>query len=528
VPDSDDARGHNLTEGPLLKPLILLSLPIVASQLMQVMYNLADTFWVGRLGQSAVTALSLSLPFVFLMISLGGGLTVAGTVLVSQNTGAGNTEQVRHVAGQTIAFVSLVSVGLAAIGFVLSPYLLPLIGGSADPEAISLAVEYTRVIFVGVVFMFGFFVFQALLRGYGDTMTPMYLMGASVVLNILLDPFLILGFQDNLLFPLADALPVGVDFTAMQAQLYAATGFDGFGVVGAAVATVFSRGVAAMIGLGLLFSGRLGITISLSDLWLDPETVKKIVEIGTPTAAEQGANSLAYTVMTSLAALVSGPAVAAYGVGNRINTLVFLPAVGLARGTETAVGQNLGAEETERAKRAVMLSTGIVVAVFGLVSVLVFVFARPLVAVFVPGEPVVIELGTGYFQIIGPTYVFMGLFQVVNAGFRGAGSTRTAMVFSMVSQWGVRIPPTYLLITAFGFAASGVWWGIAFSHIAAALVVGVWYFYGSWTDNVIDEDDDASDAVESESVDREGPAEDVEDGDPWIDPEEADVDGTDD
>jgi putative MATE family efflux protein len=410
--DASD-QSVDLTDGPLLKPLILLSLPIVASQLMQVMYNLADTFWVGRLGQSAVTALSLSLPFVFLMISLGGGLTVAG---------------------QTISFVSLVSIGLAAIGFVLAPVLLPLIGRSADSEAIRLAVTYTRIIFVGVIFMFGFQIFQALLRGYGDTVTPMYLMGASVGLNILLDPFLILGFDDNLLFEWADAVLIGVDFLALQADLYAATDFAGFGVEGAAVATVTSRAIAAAIGMWLLFSGRLGLTITAADLRLHLDTVKKIIDIGVPTAAEQGANSLAHTVMTSLAAMVSGPAVAAYGIGNRINTFVFLPAVGLARGTETAVGQNLGAERNDRARRAVMLSSGIVIGVFGLVSVLVFLLARPLVTVFIPGEPAVIRLGKGYFKIIGPTYVFMGIFQVVNAGFRGAGSTRTAMAFSMISH----------------------------------------------------------------------------------------------
>lgn len=485
----EDGRARNLTEGPLLKPLVLLSLPIVASQLLQVTYNLADTFWVGRLGQDAVTALSLSLPFVFLMVSLGGGLTVAGTVLVSQNTGAGNTDRVSHVAGQTIAFVSLISIGLATIGFVLAPVLLPLIGGSASANAIALSVEYTRIIFVGVVFMFGFFIFQALLRGYGDTVTPMYLMAASVVLNVLLDPFLILGFRDNLLFEWADALPLGVDFLALEADLLAATGFSGMGVTGAAVATVFSRGIAALIGLWLLFSGRLGLTIAPSDLWLDRSTVRKIIDIGVPTAAEQGANSLAYTAMTGLAAMVSGPTVAAYGIGNRINTLVFLPAMGLARGTETAVGQNLGAEQTDRAKRAVMLSSGIVVAVFGLVSVLVFLLARPLVTVFIPGEPEVIALGTDYFRIIGPTYVFMGLFQVINGGFRGAGSTRTAMAFSIVSQWGVRIPPTFLLITTLGIGAMGVWLGIAVSHVLAAAAVAAWYARGTWATNVLDDED---------------------------------------
>ncbi|MFB6189923.1 MAG: MATE family efflux transporter, partial [Halapricum sp.] len=235
----------------MLKPLVLLSLPIIVSQLMQVGYNLADTFWVGRLGQDAVTALSLSLPFVFLMISLGSGLTVAGTVLVSQNTGAGKTDRVGHVAGQTITFVSLVSLGLAALGFFLAPILLPLIGTTPGTAVNRLAIEYTRTVFVGVIFMFGFFIFQALLRGYGDTVTPMNLMGASVFLNVVLDPFLVLGFQHNPVFEWLQALPVGIDFLAMQAHLYASTGFTGMGVQGAAIATVFSRGVAAAIGMAM-------------------------------------------------------------------------------------------------------------------------------------------------------------------------------------------------------------------------------------------------------------------------------------
>ena len=501
--ENTEGRSRDLTSGPLLKPLVFLSLPIVASQLMQVAYNLADTFWVGRLGQDAVTALSLSLPFVFLMVSLGGGLTVAGTVLVSQNTGAGNTREVGHVAGQTIAFVSLVAIVLAALGFLLAPVLLPFIGATPGTEINRLAVEYTRTIFVGVIFMFGFFIFQALLRGYGDTMTPMYLMAGSVVLNIVLDPFLILGFQGNPIFEWLQILPIGVDFLALQADLFAATEFTGLGVQGAAIATVFSRGVVAVIGLWLLFSGRLGISIQFSDLLLERESVTKIIEIGVPTAAEQGANSLAYTAMTALVALVSPAAVAAYGIGNRINTLVFLPAMGLAQGTETAVGQNLGAGETDRAKRSVYLSGAIVVVGFTVVSLLAFVFAESIVSVFISGEGAadVVRMGTDYFKIIGPTYVFMGLFQVINGGFRGAGSTRTAMVFSMISQWGLRIPPTYILITVFSFGATGAWYGVAISHVGAALLAILWYLRGTWATSVIEDDGEPAEESLEAAVD---------------------------
>ncbi|MFC6726632.1 MATE family efflux transporter, partial [Halobium palmae] len=283
------SRDVNLTDGELLKPMLVLAVPIVLSQMMQVAYNLADTFWVGRVGREAVAALSFSWPLVFLMISVGGGFTVAGTVLVAQNKGAGNDDQVDHVAGQTIA------VAFSVLGWFLSPHLLPLIGTTPGTVVHELSVEYTRTIFVGVFFMFGFFIFQALLRGWGDTRTPMYLMALGVALNVVLDPFLILGFQGNPLFGL-----VGLD--GLQSALYAATGFSGMGVQGAAVATVVSRGIGAVVGFYLLFSGSVGIELSPRDLVLQRETVERIVRIGAPSSVEQSTRALGVTAMTALVA----------------------------------------------------------------------------------------------------------------------------------------------------------------------------------------------------------------------------------
>ena len=471
----------------MLKPLLALSLPIVGSQLLQVTYNLVDTFFVGRLGADPVAALGFALPFSFLMISLGSGLTVAGTVLVAQHKGAGNEDRVAGVAGQTITFVSATSVVLAAIGYVLAPVLLPYVGTEPGTAVHALAVEYTRTFFVGVVFMFGFFIFQAILRGWGDTTTPLYLMSVSVGLNIVLDPFLILGFDGNPLF-------AWTGLTGIERELFALTGFTGFGVQGAAVATVFSRGVAAAVGFWLLFTGRVGISLSASDLRPELSVVYKILDVGGPSGLEKSAESLAYTAMTALVGIVGADAVAAYGIGNRINTLVYLPAVGLAQGTETAVGQNLGAGNNDRARTAVLLSSGIIVAVLSAFSVLAFLLAEPLVRVFIRGEDAatVVEMGTDYFRIIGPTYVFMGLFHVLNAGFRGAGSTRTAFVFSTLSQWGLRIPPTFAMITVLGMGAAGVWWGVAFSHVAAAALVAAWFVVGNWDRGVVDEEPDAA------------------------------------
>lgn len=200
---STDNREVDLLNGDLYRPLLVLAVPIVLSQVMQVAYNLINTYWVGHIGPDAVSAVSFSFPIIFLVISVTTGFAVAGTVLVSQNKGAGNDKAVDHVAGQTLMFTILASVVVGVIGYLLAPTLVTMIGATPGSQIHQWAVEYTRVLFVSIFVMFGFFMFRALLRGWGDTRTPMYLTAVSIVINIIIDPFLIYGFNDNLLLSFA-------------------------------------------------------------------------------------------------------------------------------------------------------------------------------------------------------------------------------------------------------------------------------------------------------------------------------------
>lgn len=480
-------RDVNVVDGALIKPLIVLSLPIIATNLLQVGYNIADTFWVGRLGQDAVSAISFSWAIVFLIITLAGGFAVAGTVLVAQNKGAGNLETVDHVAGQTIGFVIAVSAVLSVLGYVLAPWLLSLVGAVPGTTVFDLSVEYTRTIFLGIPFVFGFFIFQSLLQGWGDTRTPFYLMLFGVVLNVLIDPIFILGFEDNVLF---EAL--GLD--ALQASLFAATGFAGFGVQGAAFATILSRGLGAIIAFGLLLSGYVGLQPVVSDFWPKRETVREIIRIGAPASVEQSTTSLSVTILTALVAIAGAEAVAAYGIGSRLVTLVVLPALGFARGTETVVGQNLGANQADRARRAVLAAAGLIAIVLAGFSLAALAYAETLTAVFItgPDSGIVIEMGGDFLRIVGASFVFLGVFQIVQGGFRGSGSTRLAMVFSILGLLVIRIPAAYLGLTWFGLGETGVWYGIALSNVVIAVVVLGWFFRGTWTENVLDERPDPS------------------------------------
>jgi putative MATE family efflux protein len=476
-------RAVDVVNGRLVWPLIVLSVPIVVTNLLMVGYNLADTFWVGRLGQAGVSALSFSWAIIFLVISFGIGFNVAGTVLVAQNKGAGNLERIGRVAGQTVTFVFGLSVLIGFVGFLLTPTLLQLIGAEPGTLEYEYALAYTRTEFVGMPFIFAFFVFQSLLQGWGDTRTPLYLMTFSVALNVAIDPFFILGFQDNVVF-------VWFGLEALETQLYALTGFDGWAVQGAAFATILSRGLAAAIGVWLLLSGAVGIQLTASDFRLELETVRRLVAVGAPASVEVSTKAFSVTILTALVAIAGPTAVAGYGIGTRVTSMVVLPALGLARGVETVVGQNLGAEQVERAKRGVYAAAGLIAGVFLLFSVAVYALAAPIVDVFITGAGAggVTAIGAEYLRIVSLSFVFLGVFYIVQGAFRGSGSTRIAMAFAIIGFIVLRPLLAYGFAEPLGMGATGVFVGDALTNVIIVTLAGAYLLRGTWTDRVIDTD----------------------------------------
>ena len=445
--------------------MLRLAWPIVVFQLLQVAYNLADTLWLGRLSTNAVGAISLAFPLVFLVISVAGGFTTAGSVLVAQYTGADSERSAGLFAGQTLAFTTLLAIGLGVLGYVATgPMLAALPSQSATgAQVVPLAASYMEVFFVGMPFLFGFYVFEALMRGYGNTRAPMVIMAASVTLNVVLDPLLIFGWW----------------------------GLPALGIEGAAVATVFSRGIATLVGVWLLFRSDLGPDVELGDLRLALDNVREITRLGVPTSLEQSASALALVTLTAIVVTFAPPVVAAYGVGNRLISLVFLPALGLARATETTVGQNLGADRPNRAGRAVRLAAGSAGGAMVLVAVVAALFAEPIVGVFIatgtPAAAETVRLGAAYLAIRSVEFGFMGVMQVVLGGFRGAGNTTTAMGFSLLTLWVVRVPAVYGLAFLAGLGPTGIWVGMALGHIVGAVVSVAWFTRGTWKDSLVEE-----------------------------------------
>ena len=185
-------RAQALLEGPILKSLLMLAVPIIIANVLQSAYQLIDAFWVGRLGDAAVAAVSVSFPVIFLTIALGSGLGIAGSILVAQYYGANDQKMVDHVAAQTILAIVISSILLGAAGFALTTTLLNMMG--VTQEVFEGAKGFMNVAFLGLVFSFTFIMFQSLMRGVGEVNLPIYIVGGTVALNAVLDPLFIFGW----------------------------------------------------------------------------------------------------------------------------------------------------------------------------------------------------------------------------------------------------------------------------------------------------------------------------------------------
>ncbi len=465
---------NNLTEGPILKSLIILAVPIIFANILQTAYQLTDTFWVGRLGTVAVAAVSISFPIIFLIVSLGGGLAMAGTILVAQYKGREDKKAVDHITSQTLLMVVLISILLAIIGYVLSPFLIGLMG--AETDVFVSAVSYMQISFIGMVFVFVFMVFQSLMRGVGDVKTPVYIILATVLLNLILDPLFIFGYK---------FIPA-------------------FGVAGAAVATIGTQGIAAIIGVIILINGRYHIKLHLNDLKPDWPLIKKMFNLGFPASIEQSTRALGMTIMTFLVATFGTLTLAAYGIGGRILSFIIIPALGLSMATSTLVGQNIGAGKIKRAERITKLSALAGFVSLTIIGIITFIFARQIAAVFIPGDLATIESSALFIKIMALTFGFIGIQMSLNGLFRGSGNTMISMILSIISLWVLRFPLAYVLSKHTSLAEVGLWLAFPIANVIAAVITIIWFMKGSWKNKKITEEIKLTKEVTREAIIEEG------------------------
>lgn len=433
--------GADLTTGALRPAILRLALPAVGTTLLQVLFNIVDTFWVGRtLGPSALAAVSLASYAVWIMVSVGELVGVGLTAVAARRHGERDPAAAAAATGTALAMALALGLLVAAGGLAGIGPIFDLMG--AEGEVRLLAHRFLAVQLAGAVLVYGYFVVAAAFRSAGDTRTPFLILGGSVLLNLVLDPMMILGWGP----------------------------FPTLGVYGAALATVLTRGLGFVAGLWLL-ARRGGVRLGFQ-----ARVAGTIARVGLPTMLTGVLFSLIYMLLVRVVNGFGTAAVAALGVGHKIEGVGYMVAVGFALAAETLVGQNLGARRPGRARRAGWVTARMAAAPLALLGGLFLLIPEQLAGIFTR-DPDVIAAAALYLRAFAVAQLVMPFENVLEGALTGAGYTVWTMVV-VVGLSAIRIPLAALAAPAYGLA--GVWWVLSLTAMARAGAMTALWHWGRW------------------------------------------------
>jgi len=450
-----DRRVRDFTEGSIPRHLVSFAVPMLLGNLLQALYNTVDAIWVGRfLGHQALAAVSVGFPIIFALVALVIGITMATTVLVSQYFGARRPDQVVRTVNNSLLLLTVTGVAVSVLGIAFRRPLLRVI--NCPPEIIDTAASYLGIFMAGIVFMFLFNAAGAILRGLGDSRTPLRFLAYATGLNIVLDPVFIFGLGP---------LPA-------------------LGAAGAALATVLAMAVSAVISLRYLYVTSGIVTYQPGSFGLDWELTKLTFRIGLPAGIQMVLVSLSAVVVSSFVNRFGSVVVAGFGAGTRLDQFAFMPSMSIGVAVSSLVGQNLGAGRVQRVgetvRWAVLISGGITF----LVALVAF-FKPDILLVLFTGDPSVLAEGGLYLRYMALAYVPLALMFVMSGVLRGAGDTVPAMVFTFISLWVIRVPLAHYLSSLSGLGVTGIWTAIATSPYVGLLLYYAYYRSGRWQTKVV-------------------------------------------
>jgi putative MATE family efflux protein len=438
-----------LTEGSLLRSLHRLAMPMLIGAVLNNLQSIINLFWVGHLGPHAMAAVAVGGTILMLLFPMLMGLSTGTVALVSRAIGSGQHEEATAAAGQSLMLAAVVGVLTGLIGWHYSDVLVRLLGVEAavlpDAEA------YLRINLLGNITLYLQVIGAAALQGAGDARTPMWAGVIENILNIALDPFLIYGLGPC----------------------------PKLGVAGAAIASVLSQSVAAVIVVRAMFHERAHLRVAWRDWRPNLQLSWRILKIGLPGSGQLLTRSVMGAVLMRVVAGCGTAAVAAYGTGLRFHMIVLMPAFALGGAAATLVGQNLGAGKPERARAAAWLATGLDL-VFMLAAIFVMMIFAPALMRMFNGDPEVVQIGVSYLRIVSPFYVFAALGIVLGRGLNGAGDTIAPMVCTILSLWGLQVPLAIWLAKVVTPATEGIWWAISAAGVAHGLLIAGWFELGRW------------------------------------------------
>lgn len=439
----------NLTTGNEAKGILYFVMPMLLGSVFQLMYNVVNTWVVGNyIGKGALGAVGASFPIIFVLISLIIGISTGATVIISQYFGAKDYEKVKLSIDTVMVFLLITSIIITAIGLIFSKQIFLLI--KLPPELMQDALTYFNIYLSGLVLLFGYNAVSAVLRGLGDSTTPLYFLIISVVLNVILDLLFVLAFK--------------------------------WGIAGVAVATIISQGFSFILSVIYLNRTHTLLNFSLLRLRFDRDIFLKSLKIGIPSGLQQTFVSIGMVALMAIVNTFGTDVIAAYTIAGRIDSFALLPAMNFSMALSVFVGQNIGANQMKRVKNGYKYTLWMTLATSVVTTLVFLIFGKGIISGF-NHDTAVIDIGFQYLLVVSPFYLVFSFMFINNGLLRGAGATLIPMFITLFSLWGLRVPASYFLSKWMG--TYGIWLGIPVAWIFGGVCSYLYYKFGNWQKHIV-------------------------------------------
>jgi putative MATE family efflux protein len=435
---------QDLTTGKEGKLIFQFAAPMLLGNIFQQLFSVVDSVVVGNfIGKEALAAVGASFPVIFMMISMIIGIVMGTTVVISQYFGAKDFAKVKRAIDTMYIFSTIAGIITTVAGLILAEPLLRLLG--TPVEIMPQALQYLRIYFSGIIIFFGYNGTSAVLRGLGDSKTPLYFLIIATIANIILVLLFVAVFK--------------------------------WGIAGAAYATLLANGIAFGLAIYWLNKTHKLIRIAITGLNFDREIFRQSIRIGLPTGIQQTLVAIGGMALLSIVNTFGTNVLAGYSVASRLDNLAMIPAMSFSQALSTFVGQNIGAKKIERIRTG-LISTIKMSGIVTIVTTLFIVFCGHILMSFFTKDREVIRLGDQYLTIVSSFYILFTLMFIYTGIMRGAGDTLIPMFFSLISLWLIRIPLAWFLSRKLG--AEGIWWAIPAGWFIGLSLSFIYYKTGRW------------------------------------------------
>jgi len=441
---------QNFTEGSINRAIFLLSIPMILEMAMESLLAVVDIFFISRLNDNnAVTAVGLTESVIAIVYSLAMGLGMSATAMVARRVGEQDRKGAAIGAVNAMYIGGVISLFITVIGLFFHTDILRLMG--ASDEVIAVGSNYTWWMLTGNFTIVALFLVNAIFRGAGNAAIAMHSLWIANILNMILDPIFIFGWG-----------PV-----------------PAFGVEGAAIATNIGRASGVLYQVFFLLGNRGIIQIQRETLTVDYGVIGRLLKVAAGNVGQFLISTASWLFLARIIVNFGSGAFAGYQIAIRVIIFTILPSWGMANAAATLVGQNLGANQPDRAEASVWKAGLLNMIFLGLISIAFYFVSEPIMRIF-SGDEEVVKYGTQCLRIVAFGYVFYGYGMVIVQAFNGAGDSRTPTILNLCCYWFFQIPLAYVLSMEIGLGAPGAFWAIAIAESVIAVVAILVFRRGTW------------------------------------------------